>query len=85
MIVHIPSPLLSYTNAKQVNASGATLAELFANLENRFPGIRFRVIDEQDHIREHLQIFVNQRIAKDLNERIEPSDQVRIIAAISGG
>lgn len=85
MTVHIPSPLLSYTKSKQVNANGATLGEMFVDLERQFPGIRFRVIDEQEHLREHLQIFVNQRIAKDLSEQVKPEDEVRIIAAISGG
>lgn len=85
MTVHIPSPLLSYTKSKQVNANGATLGEMFVDLERQFPGIRFRVIDEQEHLREHLQIFVNQRIVKDLSEQVKPEDEVRIIAAISGG
>ena len=85
MIVYIPSPLLSYTQTKQVNANGATIAEMFADLEHQFPGFRFRIVNEQDEVREHFQIFVNQRIIKNLNEPLAPNDEVRIIAAISGG
>lgn len=85
MQVHIPTPLRSYTNALKVQANGATLAELFADLERRFPGIRFRIVNEQDELREHIKVFVNQRIAHSLGERVETNDEVRIIMAISGG
>lgn len=85
MQIHIPTPLRSYTRQSIVDASGATLAELFSDLERQFPGIRFRIINEQDEIREHIKIFVNQRLAQDLRERLEPHDQVRLIMAISGG
>ncbi len=85
MKVHIPTPLRSYTNASVVEANGATLAELFGDLERRYPGIRFRVINEQDEIREHIKVFVNQELAENLNAPLRPSDDVRIITAISGG
>ena len=46
MKVLIPTPLRSYTGARLVVARGNTLAEVLADLEARYPGIRFRVIDE---------------------------------------
>jgi len=58
---------------------------LFQDLERQFPGIRFRVINEQDEIREHIRIFVNQTIAANLRAPLAPDDEVRLIAAISGG
>jgi len=85
MNVHIPTPLRSYTKKNVVQASGATLAELFADLERQFPGIRFRVINEQDQIREHIKLFVNQSDARNLAAPLSPSDRVQIIMAISGG
>ncbi len=85
MKVHIPTPLRSYTNASVVEANGATLAELFGDLERRYPGIRFRVINEQDEIREHIKVFVNQELAENLTAPLRPGDDVRIITAISGG
>ena len=85
MKVHIPTPLRSYTNASVVEATGATLAELFGDLERRYPGIRFRVINEQDEIREHIKVFVNQEIAENLAAPLQAGDDVHIIAAISGG
>ncbi len=86
MKVFIPTPLRSYTNKESVvEGEGATLAELLADLDRHFPGIRFRMIDEQDQIREHLKFFVNQSIAPDLTTPLSPQDEVRIITAISGG
>ncbi len=86
MKVYIPTPLRSYTNrAGQVEASGATLAELMHDLERQFPGMRFRVIDEQDQIREHIHIFVNQDRAPNLDTNLNTNDRIQIICALSGG
>ena len=86
MNVVVPSPLRSYTDGKSaVNASGATVAELLADLDRRYPGIRFRMIDEQDAIRQHIRIFVNRERVLDLGARLTPNDEVLIITAISGG
>jgi molybdopterin converting factor small subunit len=84
--VWIPSPLLSYTGQrKQVEASGATLAELLVDLDRRFPGIRFRVIDEQDGLRPHMRLFVNREDVRRLEVSLGASDEVHIFQALSGG
>jgi molybdopterin converting factor small subunit len=84
--VWIPTPLLSYTDQrKQVEASGATLAELLVDLDRRFPGIRFRVIDEQDGLRPHMRLFVNRADVRRLDVSLNASDEVHIFQALSGG
>ena len=85
MKVYIPTPLRSYTKQNVVEADGATLAEMFADLERCYPGIRFRVINEQDEIREHIKVLVNQSVTKDLAAPLQNGDNVHIVAAISGG
>ena len=86
MKVYVPSPLRMYTaKSSTVQAEGATLAELFADLERQFPGMRFRIINEQDRIREHIKIFVNQQLADDLSFQLHSNDTVRISMALSGG
>ena len=86
MNVAIPSQLRDYTGGRaQVEARGATLAELLADLERRHPGIRFRMIDEQDAIRRHIKIFVNQRQARDLGAALAAGDEIVIVGALSGG
>ena len=86
MNVAIPSQLRDYTSGRaQVDASGATLAELLADLDRRFPGIRFRMIDEQDHVRRHMRVFVNGEQVFDLSRALRPTDDVAIVQALSGG
>jgi len=85
MDVLIPSPLLSYTKTPHVQAAGATLADVIADLDRQFPGIRFRMIDEQDRMRPHIRFFVNQTQSFDLSEPVGPTDEVQIVQALSGG
>ena len=85
MKVLIPSALRSYTQKAETEASGATLAAVLDDLERRYPGIRFRVIDEQDRIRRHIRIFVNGEQARDLAQALNGSEEVIIVQALSGG
>jgi len=86
MKVMIPTPLRSYTgDCSVVEAHGTTLAEVLADLERRYPGIRFRMIDEQDAIRRHMRIWVNRDEVRVLNVPLAASDEVIIIQALSGG
>ena len=67
MVVMIPTPLRDYTSgASEVSASGASLAEVLDQLDGRYPGIRFRMVDEQDRIRPHIKFFVGQELAPSL-------------------
>ena len=84
--VRIASPLHSYTaGASRVEGHGATVAEVLGDLERRFPGIRFRMIDEQDRIRPHMRLFVNSQEARDLTAPVRGGDTVHVICALSGG
>jgi len=85
MKVLIPSALRSYTRLMRVQASGTTLGELLADLERQFPGIRFRMVDEQDRIRPHMRVFVGGRAIHDLAQPLQPADEVNIVQALSGG
>jgi molybdopterin converting factor small subunit len=83
--VRIPSPLISYTVKREVEAQGRTLEELLADLDRRFPGIRFRVIDEQGALRPHMRVFVNGAQVRELGLALSPADEVQLIQALSGG
>jgi molybdopterin synthase sulfur carrier subunit len=86
MKVLIPSPLRSYTGQKhEVEADGATLADVLSDLDRRYSGIRFRIITEQDTIRPHIRIFINEDQARNLTAPLRPGDQIHIICALSGG
>jgi molybdopterin converting factor small subunit len=83
--VLIPSALRSYTEKSEAEAGGATLAAVLFDLDHQYPGIRFRMIDEQDRIRRNIRIFVNGRQATDLSQRLRETDEVVIVQALSGG
>jgi len=84
--VLLPTPLAEYTaHRREVEAHGATLGELLRDLDRRYPGIRFRVVDEQDAIRAHIKIFVNRSQESRLARPLAPDDEVLVVAALSGG
>jgi sulfur-carrier protein len=84
--VRIASPLHSYTAGRAaVEGHGDTLADVLGDLEARFPGIRFRMIDEQNRIRPHMRLFVNSDEAGDLTAAVRGGDTVHVICALSGG
>ena len=85
MKVLIPSVLLSYTGAGEVAEEAATVDELFDRLDTRYPGLRFRVIDEQARFRRHMRCFVNGVQTFDLGLALAPRDEVVIVQALSGG
>ena len=86
MRVLIPSALRSYTQQSLwAEAEGRTLGELLSDLDRRHPGIRFRMVDEQDHLLPHMRVFVNGLAVKDLAQPLRPADQVAVVQALSGG
>lgn len=86
MKVLIPSPLRSYTAERgRVEADGGTLGELLHDLDRQFPGIRFRIIDEQERMRRHVRFFVNGAQTFDLQTPLAPDDELFIVQALSGG
>lgn len=86
MRVFIPSPLYSYTGGQsEVEGNGGSLAEVLLELERRFPGLRFRIIDEQDQARPHIRFFVGGEMAQSITHPIRPGDDVQIVCALSGG
>lgn len=86
MLVHIPSPLRSYTKGvSKVDADGKSINELLDDLDKQYPGIKFRMIDEQDRMRQHIKIFVNKETVDSIKVPLNSKDEVHIICALSGG
>jgi sulfur-carrier protein len=83
--VLIPGALQSYTQSNHVEATGATLDALCDDLDRRYPGLRFRVVDEQRQLRPNMRIFVNGVGVRDLQHALQPGDAVALVLALSGG
>ena len=86
MHVRIPTPLRSYTGEqKVVDARGGTLGELLLDLDRQFPGLRFRVVDEQSRLRKHVNVWLDGERVRDLEATLDGVDEVVIMQALSGG
>jgi hypothetical protein len=89
--VFLPSQLHSYSGGlTEVDAEGATIAEVLAHLDARYPGMRFRIIDEQDRIRPHIRFFLGTppgatSIVRTIEQPVLPGDVVHIVGLLSGG
>ena len=84
--VHLPTALGTYTGGRtEVEARGTTLAALLDDLETQFPGLRFRIVDEQDRIRPHVRMFVHGDMAPTLAVPVGTGQDVQVLLALSGG
>ena len=88
--VAIPSPLRSYTaGAARVSVdvpeAPPRLIDVLASLDNAYPGIRFRMVDESGQVRPHIQIFVDGRVQRNLATPLAPGVDIMLVAALSGG
>jgi molybdopterin synthase sulfur carrier subunit len=84
--VFIPSQLTSYTGgASRVPAAGATVGAVLDDLDARFPGLKFRVIDEQDRVRRHMRIFIGQAETRSVATAVGAGQELMIFGALSGG
>jgi molybdopterin converting factor small subunit len=84
--VHLPRSLVAlFPGApRRIEAHGATVAEVIADLDGRVPGIRNRIVDAGPVIRPHINVFVDGQRAS-LATAVGDSAVVHVIPAVSGG
>src|SRR6202167_1917345 len=86
--VRIPTILRTYTDgAKQVEGSGATLAELLVDLEQRHGGLRDRLVDD-GALRRFVNVYLNDedvRFLAGLDTPVKDGDTVTVLPAVAGG
>ena len=86
MNVRIPTVLRSYTDRQAVvTAAGATVSDVLDDLDRQFPGIRYRMADEQNRLRPHMNIWIGDEPVKALSTPVGDADEVTIMQALSGG
>ncbi len=89
MIVRIPGLLHSYTaGARTVELAlddDASLDQVLRALDRRYPGLRFRLVDEQDRVRPHIRLFVDGAPAPTLSAAVGRNSELVIVGALSGG
>jgi len=86
--IQIPTPLRAQTGGSdEVEAAGATVGEVLADLGRQHPAIRERLFDGEE-LRRFVNIYVNNediRYLEDLDTAVAATDQVSIIPAVAGG
>lgn len=89
--VRIPTILRTYTDGeKAVSGEGATLADLFSDLETRHKGIRERLVDEASagQLRRFVNVYLNDedvRFLDGISTALKDGDSVTILPAVAGG
>jgi len=91
--VVLPSQLDDYTGGLRELAlellaptdRGLVLADVIEELERRYRGVAFRVVDEQGGIRRHIAMFVGESMVRTLQAPVAADDRVQIVGALSGG
>ncbi|HEX8986900.1 MAG TPA: MoaD/ThiS family protein [Rhodocyclaceae bacterium] len=86
MRVIVPGQLHDYTGGvSRLTADGATVGAVLDDLDRRYPGLRFRVVDEQGRIRQHIRFYLNRAPATTLVQAVGSDDELLIVGALSGG
>ena len=87
--VRIPTILRTHTDgAKEVEGSGGTLGELFADLDTRHAGLRGRLVDDNGGLHRFVNVYVNDEDVRFLGAISTPvgdGDVVTILPAVAGG
>src|SRR5437899_936530 len=85
----IPTPLRPYTDKQDaVDATGATVGELLADLTKRHAGLKAHLYNEQGKLRSFVNIYVNDEDIRYLQKEQTPvgaADTVSIIPSVAGG
>ena len=85
----IPTPLRPYTDKQDsVDASGATIGELLADLTRRHEGLKTHLYNEQGKLRSFVNVYINDEDIRYLQKEqtpVDASDTVSIIPSVAGG
>ncbi len=63
----------------------STVGLVMDEMDRRYPGFAFRVIDEQSRVRRHMNLFVGQDSARHRDDPVPPGAEVFLVGALSGG
>jgi len=84
--VRVAALLYSYTGGlKTIDVEAVSVGDAIAAVDRRFPGVAFRVIDEQGQIRPHMNVFLGEQSVRDLSTAVSVGAEIYIVGALSGG
>jgi len=74
--------------AREVDASGATVREVLADLTDRYPGIKGHLLDDGGELNRFVNVYVNNedvRLGQGLDTGVTPESTVIVLPAMAGG
>jgi len=77
-----------YPDLEPKEVEAGTVREVLETIEEHYPGIKGYLLDERGRLREHVNIYIGERLVKDrktLSDMLEAEDEVLIFQALSGG
>lgn len=89
VLVRIPTPLQGLTGGKkEVEVKGTTISEVIVDLDQKFPGLKERLLDENGELRRFVNVYLNEediRFLQGLTTPVEKEAEISIIPAVAGG
>lgn len=89
VIVRLPGSLRDAIGGEnKISATGATLDEVFADIERRYPGFRSRVVDERGRLVTYVNVYIGEEDARAKGGLVAPvpaDSEVMVIPAMAGG
>ncbi len=86
MKIVLSSHYQQYTGGRaEVEADGKTLRAAMKDLDRQFPGLRFRIFDEQENVRRHVNMTAGGKRVKTLGDKVPAKETLYILGALSGG
>ena len=87
MKIRIPYILRHLTgDIETIETEGQTVGECLGALQDKFPGIKPRLFDEQGQLYKYVELFLNNRkISNRLDLPVKDEDELLILVVILGG
>src|SRR3989338_5705328 len=87
--IHIPTPLRPFTDKQEsVEATGATVGELLADLTKRYDGLRKHLYTEEGKLRNFVNVYLNDEDIRYMQREqtpVKPGDSLSIVPSVAGG
>ncbi len=77
-----------YPDLQPLEVEAGNVAEVVQKLNDRYPGLKDYVVDEQGRLRQHVNIFIGERLVTDktgLTDPVGTEEEIFIMQALSGG
>jgi sulfur-carrier protein len=88
-VVRVPTVLRGAVGGKAtVEATGATIGEVFHGLVEQYPDLRAQVLQEDGSLHRHLNVFLNDddiRYLGKLDAKVGADDEITLMPAVAGG